>query len=84
MWKKKEIDPTYYDNNCLVDHFIEAEKNGTLIIIEEGESLEHGFKRLRKAQKRYEATKKKAEAEARKAARAANKAKTRPAPVAVA
>jgi hypothetical protein len=55
MSGKKEIDPTYYDTHCLADQFIRAEKNGTLIVIQEGESLESGIERLKEAQKRYKA-----------------------------
>jgi hypothetical protein len=55
MNRKNEINPTYYDTHCLADQFIRAEKNGTLIVIQEGESLESGIERLKDAQKRYKA-----------------------------
>jgi hypothetical protein len=55
MSKKKEFDPTYYDTHSFYEDMVEAEKNGTLIVVQEGESFESGVKRLIEAQKRHEA-----------------------------
>jgi hypothetical protein len=55
MRKKKEYNPTYYDTHSFYEDMVEAKKNGTLIVIQEGESLESGLKRLREAQARHKA-----------------------------
>jgi hypothetical protein len=52
MSKKKEIDSTYYDTHSFYGDMVEAKKNGTLIVVREGESLTDGIKRLREAQKK--------------------------------
>jgi len=43
--KGKVIDPTYYDNHCFADDFIQAEKEGNLIIPKKGENTLQAIKR---------------------------------------
>jgi len=43
--EEKGIDPTYYDNHCFADDFIQAEKDGNLIIPRKGESTLQAVKR---------------------------------------
>jgi len=45
MNKKKGIDPTYYENHCFADDFIQAEKEGNLIMPRKGENVLQAVKR---------------------------------------
>ncbi|MCL2102127.1 MAG: hypothetical protein FWH22_10500 [Fibromonadales bacterium] len=54
MSKKSGIDPTYYENNCFADDFMEAKKNGTLIIAKPDESTIEVIKRKMLAKKKSE------------------------------
>jgi hypothetical protein len=43
--KEKGIDPSYYENHCFADDFIQAKKDGNLIIPRKGESTLQAVKR---------------------------------------
>jgi hypothetical protein len=43
--EKKGIDPSYYENHCFADDFIQAKKDGNLIIPKKGESTLQAVKR---------------------------------------
>jgi|GEM_PF-3307046 len=50
--KSKAIDPAYYEKTCFAADFIEAQKNGSLIIPKEGETTLDAIKRYREARKK--------------------------------
>jgi hypothetical protein len=52
MRKKKEIDPTYYDTHDFGEEFFQAEKDGTLIVSEPGESYWDSIPRAKEVWKK--------------------------------